>query len=83
MGRRNRPDPLEPLQVPTWLVARNKHRQPLESREIAAGADLRAVLQAALAERTAAGWTCTDIGRACGFFFADRVGERVQVSVER
>jgi hypothetical protein len=63
-------------------VTRDKHSLPVEWREIAARADLRVILQSALAERTAAGWICTDIGRACGFFFAERAGERVQVSVE-
>jgi hypothetical protein len=83
MVRRNRPDPLQPLQVPTWLVVRNKHGQALESREIAAGGDLRAVLQLALAERTAAGWVCDDIGPVCSFFFASLAGERIMVGIER
>ena len=83
MARRNRPDPLQPLQVPTWLVVRNKHSQATEWREIAAGVALRAVLHAALAERTAAGWACDDIGPVCAFFFAERQGERIQVTVER
>jgi hypothetical protein len=59
MVRRNRPDALQPLRQPTWLVVRNKHRQPLESRQLVPCVDLRAVLQAALIERTAAGWNCT------------------------
>ena len=53
------------------------------SSGLAAGADLRAVLQSALREHAAADWVCTDIGRAVGFFFAERNGERVQVTVER
>lgn len=36
----------------------------------------------ARAECTAAGWTRTDPGRATGFMFAERTGERLQVSVE-
>jgi hypothetical protein len=83
MVRRNRPEPLQPLRQPTWLVVRNKHRAPLESREIAAGVDLRAILEAARSERIAAGWTCDEIGPACGFFFAERADERLQVSIER
>jgi hypothetical protein len=83
MARRNRPDPLPPLQVPTWLVTRNKHRQPLEWRRLAAGADLRAILEVSRAERIAAGWACDDIGPHCGFFFCERDGERVQVGIER
>lgn len=83
MVRGNRPDPLQALQQPTWLVVRNKHRQPLESREIAPGADLRRILQATRAERISVGWACDVIGRWCGFFFAERAGERVQVGIER
>jgi hypothetical protein len=83
MSRRTRYDPLQPLPCPTWLVTRDKHRCPLESREITAGADLRAVLHSARADRIAAGWVCDDIGRSCGFFFAEREGERLQISIER
>jgi hypothetical protein len=83
MGRRNRPDPLEPLQVPTWLVVRNRHRAPLEWRRLAARADLRAILEASKAERIAAGWTCDDIGPRCGFYFCELAGERLQVGIER
>jgi hypothetical protein len=55
MSRRTLHDPLQPLPQATWLVVRNKHRQPLESCEIAPGADLRAVLMTARSERMAAG----------------------------
>jgi hypothetical protein len=83
MVRRNRYDPLQPLQQPTWLVVRNSYRQPQEWREIAAGIDLRSTLEKSRVERIAAGWTCEDIGRVCSFFFAERQGERIQVTVER
>ena len=84
MVRRRRPaDPLLPLQQPTWLVVRNKHRQPLEWREVEPGVDLRALLEAARAERMVAGWTCDAIGYVCSFFFPMRDGERIQVTVER
>jgi hypothetical protein len=83
MVRRNRPDPLQPHQVPTWLVTRNKHRQPVEWREIAAGADPRAILQAARSEHSAIGWVCDDIGPRCGFYFCERAGEYLQVGIER
>ena len=33
-------------------------------------------------DRIAAGWACTDIGPATGFFFAECAGERVQVGIE-
>jgi hypothetical protein len=64
-------------------VVRNGHRQALEWREIAPGVDLRAILEAARSELTAASWICDDIGRACGFFFAVRGAERIQVAIER
>jgi hypothetical protein len=83
MARRNRSDPLQALSQPTWLVVRNKHRQALEALELAAGADLRAILRAARNERIASGWVCDDIGQSCGFFFAVRAGERICVSIER
>jgi hypothetical protein len=84
MIRRRRPeDPLLPLPQPTWLVVRNKHRQALEWHRLAAGADLRAILNYERDRRAAAGWTCEDIGYVCSFFFAVRNGERVQVTVER
>jgi len=77
------PDALQPLQQPTWLVVRNMHCRPLQSRELAPGTDLRAILQADTAERFASGWGCTDIGRACSDFFAARRGERMQIGIER
>jgi hypothetical protein len=83
MPRRNRYDPLQPIPEPTWLVIRNKYRQPLEWRQLAAGAELRSILQAARCERIAAGWVCEEIGRSCGFFFTERAGNRLQVGIER
>lgn len=83
MTRRTRYDPLQPIAQPTWLVVRNKHRHALQATAHAPSADLRAILQTARAERTAAGWVCDDIGPSCGFFFAERAAERVCVSIER
>ena len=84
MVRRRLPvDPLLPLPQPTWLVVRNSYRQPLEWRELAAEIDLRAMLNYERDLRTGNGWTCDVIGRVCSFFFAQRNGERIQVSVER
>jgi hypothetical protein len=73
----------DPLQVPTWLVVRNKHRQPLEWRRLAAGADLRAILGCETDQRITAGCARNDIGPRCTFFFCERAGERVQVGIER
>ena len=82
MPRRTLYDPLQAVLWPTYLVIRNKHRQPLESRQVLPGVDLRAFLKAVRTERTTAGWTCTDIGLATGFFFAELEGERLQFSIE-
>jgi hypothetical protein len=83
MPRRTRYDPLQRLQQPTWLVVRNKHRQPLEWRQLAPGADLRAMLLAARTERIAAGWVCTEVGRHESVFMAERDGERLETGIER
>ena len=84
MVRRRRPiDPLLPLAQPTWLVVRNVHRQALESRLLAAGADPRAILNYERDQRTAGGWVCEDIAWMCSFFFAVRDKHRTQVTVER
>jgi hypothetical protein len=82
MARRSRPDPLKPLQQPTWLVVRNTYRQALKSLEIAPGVDLRAILTGVRAQYLAEGWNCDDIG-TCSFFFAERQGERLQVTIAR
>jgi hypothetical protein len=66
--RRGGHDPFTTLSVQSWLTVRDRARQPLECQEVAAGADLRAVLDAARASRLAVGWRC---------------GERVQVAIER
>jgi hypothetical protein len=49
---------------------------------LAAGVDLRQVLNAERDRLTAAGWSCEPIGSSCGFFFASRDGERVYVATE-
>jgi hypothetical protein len=54
----------------------------LEWQEVAAGAGLRDVLEAARAARVAAGWQCGEISMI-PLFFAERGGERVQVAIEQ
>ena len=83
MPRRTLYDPLQPLTVRTWLVVRDARRLPVAAREIAPSTDLRSALKAARAERIAAGWICTDIGRADSVFFAERDGLRLEVGIER
>jgi hypothetical protein len=81
--RRQSHDPLQPLLVASWLVVRDGCRQPLESRELPAGVDLRRILTQERAGRTTAGWNCEEIGRYCSFFFCERTGVRLQVGIER
>lgn len=80
--RRHRPDPLAPIDQPTWLVVRDGLNTALAATELAPGADLRAVLEAARSERIAAGWKAEPIGQCVSFVFATRDGERVMVSIE-
>jgi len=81
--RRSAPDPLAPIDAPTWLVVRNMCRQLLERAELAPRADQRAILVAAREERIADGWQADEIGPRCSHFFATRGCERVMVGVER
>ncbi|HTV79354.1 MAG TPA: hypothetical protein VMF03_13930 [Steroidobacteraceae bacterium] len=84
MVRRPRPaDPLLPVPQATWLVVHDMLRRPLEWRQLAPGADLRAILTHEREERLAAGWDCDEIGRVCSFFFAVRKGVRIQVGIGR
>lgn len=71
------------MQTKTWLVVRNKHSHALKWREIAPGGDPESALQISKTGYKEARWLCTEIGPTAGFFFAERLGERVQVSVER
>jgi hypothetical protein len=82
MRRRNTPDPLAPVNAPTWLVVRDALNRPLEFTALAPGADRRAILIQARADRAAAGWAVEDIGNHCAFFFCSRDAERVRVGTE-
>lgn len=81
--RRSAPDPLEPIDAPTWLVVRDMCSQVLELAELPPRADQRAVLLAARKTRIAEGWQTDDIGPRSSHFFATRAGERVMVGIER
>ena len=81
--RRSAPDPLAPIDVPTWLAVRDMRSQVLELTELPPRADQRAVLVAAWNARIAEGWRVTEIGPQCAHFFATRAGERVMVGIER
>jgi hypothetical protein len=82
MARRTTYDSLQPVDRPMWLVTKDMLRTVQQVAELAPGTDLRVVLTAARNARVAAGWACDDISRSCGFFFAERGGERVQVGIE-
>jgi hypothetical protein len=53
-SRRCRYDALAPATAPRWLVEQDLHRNVLTSHYLEPGADLRAVLAAAIASRQAA-----------------------------
>jgi hypothetical protein len=80
--RRSAPDPLAPIDAPTWLAVRNMYSQLLELTELPPGADQRAALVAAREARIADGWQVDEIGPRCSQFFAARAGERIVVGIE-
>lgn len=81
--RRAAPDPLAPIDGPTWLVVRDACGQLLESTELPPLADQRAILAAAREARIAEGRRPDEIGVRCSQFFATRDGERIMVGIER
>jgi hypothetical protein len=81
--RRSAPDPLAPIDAPTWLVVRDMCSQLLERHELPPRADQRAALEAARAARIADGWRADEIGSRCSQFFATRAGQRIVVGIER
>lgn len=81
--RRSAPDPLAPIDAPTWLVVRNVCSQVLELIELRPLADQRTVLVAARETRIVEGWQADGIGPRSSHFFATRAGERVMVGIER
>jgi len=80
--RRSEPDPLAPVNEPTWLVVR-QFRDPSEVTALEPMADLRKVLTAAREARMADGWSAEEIGRRCAFFYCSRGGQRVWVGIEK
>jgi hypothetical protein len=80
--KRSEPDPLQPIGERSWLVVRDMLSRILDARELAPWADLHGTLTAARSARIAQGWNVGDIGSRCAFFFADRSGERVMVTIE-
>lgn len=81
--RRQFVDPLLALTVPTWLVVRDQVGRPLESLQLPPGTDLRAILVTARDARISAGWSVTELGRACSTVFCDRAGVRHEIGIQR
>jgi hypothetical protein len=81
--RRTNYDPLAPITALTWLAARDKYGKVLESRELAPGADLRAIITAERNRLLTEGWAADEIGRCSAFFYCTRDGERVEVGILR
>ena len=81
--RRPAPDPLAPIDAPTWLVVRDTCSQLLELIELPPRTNQRGALVAAREARIAAGWQAEEIGPRCSHFFATRARERVMVGIER
>lgn len=81
--RRSAPDPLAPIDAPTWLVVRDMCSQLLERNELPPLADQRAALVAAREARIVDGWLAEEIGPHCAHFFATRAGERIMTAIER
>jgi len=81
--RRSAPDPLAPVNAPTWLVVRSAAGFVVESTELASRADLRSVLTAARETRISDGWAAQEIGVSYSFFFAARGDLRLMIAIER
>lgn len=82
-GRRSSHDPLAPIKERTWLVLRGPFRDVQEFRELAPGADLRAVVGGERERLQAAGWRVEPMSRASSGFFCTLNGQRCMVGVER
>lgn len=81
--RRSAPDPLAPIDAPTWLVARDMCGLLLELTELPPRIDQRAVLAMAREARLTDGWQADEIGPRCAHFFATLADKRVIVGIER
>ena len=78
--RRDRCDPLAEIGRAHWLTVSDLHRNLIACEALAAGADLRAVLQEALGNLAAEGWLAESDG-AYGFVFVAKGPERRLVNL--
>src|SRR5256885_374228 len=83
MARRRCYDPLAPIPETAWLVVIDRFGKILDSRELPAGTDLRAVLTRAHSERLSAGWSCDPISPHCTCCFCTREGTRLMLGIHR
>ena len=75
-------DALEAGSEPRRLVVRNMHRGLIESRPIAADADLKRVFVAAMLEFIDGGWRLEEFSSRCGEFHCTRGAERIAIGIE-
>jgi hypothetical protein len=75
-------DPLEVISKPRWYVVWSMHGKVIESRQLAARADLKREFVAALVTWVNDGWQVGEFASASGTFFCDRNPERRMVSIE-
>jgi hypothetical protein len=75
-------DPLESSAEPRWYVVRSMHGTVLESRALAAGADLKRVFVLAMLHWIDAGWRLGEFSSTSAAFFCDRHPERRMVSID-
>ena len=73
-------DPLADTRRPHWLTVSDLHRNLIACQSLPAGADLRAVMRAALADGAAEGWQA-ESDSAYGFVFIARGAERRLVNL--
>lgn len=76
-------DPFTRTTERRWLVVRDPHGAIIESRELAAGIDLKRVFIASMLEWIDAGWAVGEFSSVAAAFFCDRSAERRMVSIER
>jgi hypothetical protein len=80
--RRSLFDPFASTAERRWLVVRNQHGAIVESREIAAGVDLKRLFIASMLEWIDGGWTVCEFSSASAAFFCTGVTERCMVAIE-
>jgi hypothetical protein len=81
-ARRQRPDPLLPVNALRWLVVRNHLSQAIECEQLQPMTDLRATLEQERDERRLDGWTVEEIPKSGAFFFCALDDERCCIAIE-